>query len=559
MPTSIPSFLSRLTLLAVLGFPALTAQAQVAAPTWASVTRAISAGPPSGSQGSQASKVAVAADGSHIVSGFFDGTLTLNATTSFTAGTNDAGFFVARYNADGTLAWARHALTSSHDESNVLTTVDAAGNVYLAGYFGQYLTLGTTSLSTAAGQTDSFVAKYDPQGNLLWARRGEASASAYCTGVAADAAGNVYLTGDYSGTLAFGSTTTLNSTNSASDIFLCKISPAGTAVWLRSAGSASLDYGGGLAADAAGNTYLTGSVSLAATFGTQTLPTVGGEEDLFVAKYDTQGNALWARRSGGSDSERGAAVAVDAAGRVAVTGYADYRDVNGSEVSAIYVAAYAPDGTRRWERKVQPAPLDAYSGYDVAYDNRGGLYLTGPFQGSVTFGSTVLTSPGAALYVVRYDQAGNVVWAGAAGGSSAISGAAVSTSLATDAQGNAYVAGGAFGSVRFGSLTSQDPGISFFVAKLNAGGLITGSRPAQAPLALAVYPNPATEQTMLLLPAGGGHLVLTDALGRTVREQALPTAAGPCPVALRGLAPGLYALRATLAGGTVATARLTVR
>ncbi|WP_165370466.1 T9SS type A sorting domain-containing protein, partial [Hymenobacter persicinus] len=273
-----------------------------------------------------------------------------------------------------------------------------------------------------------------------------------------------------------------------------------------------------------------------------------------------QGNVLWARRTGGVNYDRGTALAVDAAtGSVAVAGAADYTfDINSSQ-SSIYVARYSDQGVLAWERKITPTEPDLYSGYGVAFDNRGGLYMTGDFQGNVTFGPTTLTAAEQDMYAVRFDSRGNAVWADRVGGSNTNFGAAIGLAVNTDPSGNAYFAGAVLGTVNFGSIVSQGNSVDMFVAKLNAGGTLTAARGAVAELPLSVYPNPAAGRATLVLPAGGGRLVLSDVLGRPVREQALPAVAGPCPVELTGLTPGLYLLRATLGNGQTASARLTVR
>ncbi|GAA3932207.1 SBBP repeat-containing protein [Hymenobacter algoricola] len=561
MHTSISSLLSRLTLLAALGFPALTTQAQVAAPTWASVQRSTAA---AASSGAQAEKVAVAADGSRFVSGAFAGPVNFGGTT-LPVGSSQSGIYVAKYDANGTLVWIRYALETD-GETRAAVAVDAAGNAILTGYFGGSLSFSNTTiapLTTAGpGVTDSYVAKFDPQGNLLWARAGGATANgdAYAATAGTDALGNIYVGGDFSGSLSFGGTPV---TASNENIFLFKLTPAGTVVWARTAGGADSDYGYALTTDAAGNAYLTGSFSNSATFGTTTLTTGGSnDEDGFVVKYDTQGTVQWAQRFGvATNGDSGSSIAVDAAGNVAVGGYTDYFFNGTEDGNSIFLGRYNSQGVNLWSRKITPTETSYISGYGVAYDGKGGLYLTGNFLGSLTFGSTTLTAvnnDNGDLYVARFNGQGNAVWADKVSSPGQNNGV-IGLDVAADALGNAYVAGVVGGNATFGTIATSGVGINAFVAKLNAGGTITASRPAQVALALSVYPNPASEQAMLMLPVGGGRLVLTDALGRTVREQTLPATAGACPVALTGLTPGLYHLQATLGNGQPASARLTVR
>ncbi|UOQ72118.1 T9SS type A sorting domain-containing protein [Hymenobacter cellulosilyticus] len=131
--------------------------------------------------------------------------------------------------------------------------------------------------------------------------------------------------------------------------------------------------------------------------------------------------------------------------------------------------------------------------------------------------------------------------------------------LATDKDGNAFVTGAVVGRITFGNLPATTGDLGAIVAKLSAGGTVASTRTAPVASKLSVFPNPASGSATLTLPAGGGRLVLSDALGRTVREQQLPAVAGACPVSLEGLTPGVYQLRATLANGEVAHAALSVR
>ncbi|GAA3999809.1 hypothetical protein GCM10022408_08510 [Hymenobacter fastidiosus] len=562
MHTSIPSMLSRLALLAVLGFPALTTQAQVATPTWASVQRSTAA---TVNSGAQADKVAVAADGSRFVSGTFAGPVNFGGTT-LPVKPSEAGIYVAKYTADGTLAWVRYALETEGD-TRAAVAVDAAGNAIITGYFGGSLSFSNTAIAplTTAGPdvTDAYVAKFDPQGNLLWARAGGATANgdAYAAAAGTDALGNIYVAGDFSGSLSFGGPAVSTSNE---DIFLFKFTPAGAVTWVRTAGGSATDYAYALATDAAGNAYLTGSIYESATFGTITLANTGAadNEDGFVVKYDTQGTVQWAQRFGvATNGDSGSSIAVDAAGNVAVGGYTDYFYNGTEDGTSIFVGRYNSQGARLWSQKITPAETSYISGYGVAYDGKGGLYMTGNFLGSLTFGPTTLTAANTDngdLYAVRFDGQGKTVWADKVTSPGRDNGV-IGLDVATDGLGNAYVVGAVGGNATFGTIATSGVGINSFVAKLNAGGTITASRPALAALALSVYPNPASEQATLMLPVGGGQLVLTDALGRTVREQALPATAGACPVALTGLTPGLYQLRATLGNGQLASARLTVR
>ncbi|MCB2378127.1 hypothetical protein LGH70_11070 [Hymenobacter sp. BT635] len=527
--------------LALFGLPAVGAQAQTS-PSWASVRRISSTNGESNGR-----SIAVAADGSQYVSGVFDGTITLGSTT-LRAGAGDGHIYLAKYDAAGTVLWAT-AVESSGSEFFGRVAIDAAGNAYLTGYFEQLLTAGTTSLTSIGNE--AYVLKYNAQGVLQWAKQGGASGT-YAQGIDVDASGNVTIAGDFSSSVSFGTTTPLT----GGGVFLYRFSPTGTVLLAKQVSSSG--FTNAAAVDGAGNTYITGGFDSGFTYGNTTLASAGGV-DIFLVKVDAAGNVVWARRDGGVNEDNSQNIALDANGNPLLCGYYDGVSNTNGETSKIYVARYTKDGIQLWARQISSSVASFQTATAAAYDGRGGYYVTGSIQGTTTFGTTALSAVGENMFVARYDSPGNVLWAARVAGTNPVTDASIGFGIDTDASGNAYVTGAIVGNATFGTLNSSGAGINTFVAKLNAGGTVASTRPATAALKLSLYPNPAAGSTSLLLPAAGGRLVLSDVLGRTVREQQLPPVAGACPVSLDGLTPGLYQLRATLGNGQVGTAALTVR
>jgi len=554
-PNLFQALLPRLGLAVALGLAGFSGQAQVAAPTWASVQRVTSSPDPDNI--SVGSKVVVAPDGSQFFYGRFLGSFTIGGTT-ITAGAEDNQFFLAKLNPAGTLAWVRQGEEVSGDSESTLA-VDAAGNVYLAGFFEEGFSFGSVVFTSASGTTDSFLLKLDPQGQTVWSKTGGVTnGDAYLRGVATDAAGNVYISGNFEGQLNFGGGAANQLSANDSNIFLYKFSPSGAPAWARQAGGLRGDTNYDLAADAAGNTYLTGSISGSASFGTVVLNATTTDEDMYVAKFDAQGTALWAQRAGTVSNDQGQTIAVDAAGTVAVGGFVNAIPVGTFDYeSTAYLARFGAQGTLLWSRQIEPSVRGEYSILGISYDGRGGIYAVGSYAGNLTLAGTTLTAIEESPFVVRYDGTGNAVWVGTT--THSVPSESFFLDVTTDAAGNAYLAGAVLGNVSFGSIATSGPNYSAFLAKLNAGGIVTSTRQKVADLPLSAYPNPASERATVVLPQGGGQLVVVDALGRTVRTQALPTAAGPFEVSLAGLTSGMYQLRATLGNGRTAATRLTVR
>jgi hypothetical protein len=264
--------------------------------------------------------IAVDSSGNSYITGLFYST---NATFGGVTLTNSGqdNIFVAKYDGLGNVLWAKQAGGSSFD-SGLAIAVDSGGNSYVTGnFFSPRADFGGGIILTNSGENDVFVAKYDPSGNVLWARQAKGASDDFAYGIAVDPAGNSYVTGNFlSSILTFRAGVTLTN-GGHNDIFLAKFDPSGTVLWAKSAGGSSDDYGYGLTLDQSTNIYLTGNFySTNANFGSLVL-TNAGAHDVFAAKYDASGNVLWAKQAGGAGSESGNGVGVDAGGNSYLTGY----------------------------------------------------------------------------------------------------------------------------------------------------------------------------------------------------------------------------------------------
>ena len=131
--------------------------------------------------------------------------------------------------------WAKKAVGTADDRSKSIVA-DASGNVYVTGYFtSATLTFGTTTLNNAGGE-DIFIVKYDPSGNVLWATAYGSSLNEHANCMAIDVSGNIYVGGYFtSASLTFGTFTLTNI--DAINIFFAKFNPSGNAVWAHNGGS----------------------------------------------------------------------------------------------------------------------------------------------------------------------------------------------------------------------------------------------------------------------------------------------------------------------------------
>jgi len=270
----------------------------------------------------------------------------------------------------------------------------------------------------SAGDTPSIVAvlTVTVTPDFDWLRPAAATGNSGGRGVVSDRYGNTYVSGFYSGTATVG--TNILISLGGQDIFLARYDSAGNPVWARSAGSTLNDLGWAVATDPAGNVVVVGSIRTNATFGGVTV-TNAGVFDPFVAKYDPAGNLLWVRTAAGTADERGFGVTTDAAGNIYTCGFFNGPlSFSGTVITGAgsYLAKYDPFGAVVWVKPV-PATLCCNSGRALAYDPAGYVYMAGILGGTATFGSTLLTTFGGNdFFLAKYDLNGGVVWARQGGG-----------------------------------------------------------------------------------------------------------------------------------------------
>ncbi|MFP6854435.1 MAG: LamG-like jellyroll fold domain-containing protein, partial [Opitutales bacterium] len=254
--------------------------------------------------------------------------------------------------------------------------------------------------------------------NTQWDFLVNTSTQTWVQGVSSDPSGNVYLSGHLGASDNFGGISV--PFQYERDPWVGKVDSAGNWQWVKSVGTGAWSGADSMATDAAGNSYVTGSIYGSATFGSTTVGGAGWY-DAFLAKIDSSGNWVWAKSVGGSSGD---------------------------------------------------------FGRDVILDDDGNLYWVGDFVGSVTIGGTNLSSSGGGnlngggeVFVTKLDSSGNFLWALKGGSANENETYEGPTSIATDKDGNAYVVGSVAGAATFGSTSLTAAGSTdAFVAKASSDG-----------------------------------------------------------------------------------------
>lgn len=395
------------------------------------------------------------------------GTITLAPTTGITI----VSAFIVKYDTAGNVMWAKNAGPSSWGQNNFSIDLDAAGNAYLTGTFDD----------------STYLEKYDSAGNLLWKKYNSGNSNTtHSWSINTNASGDNFISGYFSSpALAFGSFT-LNNTSNGHEIFVVKSDSAGNVIWATSDGVYPSLYKPSVSSDATGNCYITGYFNgSTAMFGSTTLFNAGFN-DIFVVKYDTIGNVIWAKRAGGNNYDLGIGIRTDA---------------------------------------------------------NGNSYVTGFFRGGATFGSfTLFSANDPEIFIAKYDAAGTVLWAKSAGGSDVDN----SNGVGIDASGNCYVAGNFFSAYPyFDNLLLVNSNLSFnpsevFVAKLGSG-ITTAINPASHITnaeGVSIYPNPANDAVIIRCSQFPAEIVIYDLLGKNILSE--PLTVTNHQLKTTHLSPGIY-------------------
>ncbi len=388
--------------------------------------------------------------------------------------------------------WVTPMGGTSDDIGRCITT-DAAGNVFTTGYFQGTATFtsavpGSNNVSfTSTGSYDIFVTKQDPTGRLIWAKKYGGGGDDRGNGIVADAYGHLYVTGQVANNATFapGAGTV---TTSGLDVFLLKIDTAGNYLWVKTAsGPGTNDFAFKVALDPWNGVYLGGQFNSSGAgliFGSTALTTSGGG-DAFVAKADTAGNFIWAKKVGGNADDIAYTITADRKGGVVIAGAIRSLNITvapGISISAAssgiddaWVARLDTAGNFKWASRWGNSTADI--AWSVATDEDGNIYTAGTFIGSRidfdpgsgaadTFYMSSQVATKRSVYWSKLDSNGKFMMA-----RSVMMDDGTGAGIAVDKNRNVYVAGGFVTNATFGTSTINSSGSwDAYLAKWNANG-----------------------------------------------------------------------------------------
>jgi enterochelin esterase-like enzyme len=258
-------------------------------------------------------------------------------------------------------------------------------------------------------------------------------------GVAVDSAGNVYealaAEGPVDGQPHAG----------LKDVVLIKYGPSGTKVWTREFGTSGTDRAYGLKLDPDGHPVVTGYTNrdLDGTHAGNTA------DDVFVAKYDPNGNREWLTQAGSTAADRGYGIAIDGDGSIYVGGYTrgNFGAVNVGDKDVYLLKLTPTGGAPLWVRQFGTAGEDKGQAVGVG---GGHVYLAGMTSGTIGTPLAGTTPGGLDGFLAHFDSSGARTWTEQVGTTADDQ----LWGVAADSSGNATVAGYSAGSL-FGDLAGD--------------------------------------------------------------------------------------------------------
>lgn len=350
-----------------------------------------------------------------------------------------------------TLQWIRQIGTTQLDAALAVAT-DRPGNVYICGATGGALESGQHK-----GQWDVFIAKYDTGGNQIWLRQTGTASADEAFDIAVDTQDNIVISGWTEGELETGQA------KGARDAFLAKYDTHGNQLWLRQIGTTDIDQVYGVATDHLDNIFVAGW-----TQGELETGQAKGVMDAFLAKYDANGNQQWVRQIGTTALDQGADIATDHLGNVFMIGVTRGELESGQQLGAtdIFIAKYDTNGNRLWLRQIGTPEEEYGQGWPwIATDHLGNVFISGATSGAWGSGRQPVMGDVDA-FLAKYDTNGNQVWLRQFG---TVYAADVAYTVATNHLGDVFVCGFSYGDLASGQISSP-LNRDAFLAKYDTNG-----------------------------------------------------------------------------------------
>ncbi len=398
-----------------------------------------------GTEDCSSSKIKIDNSNNILVTGNFSGTATFgvsepNQTILTSSGSSD--IFIAKYSSNGSLIWAKQASGTGYDW-NYGGDIDTEGNILVTGIISGTTTFGAgesnQTILTPAGGGNIFIAKYNTNGLLVWAKQAGGTGNDFGFDIGIDGSDNVWITGRFDGLATFGAgepNQTILTSSGSSDMFFAKLDKNGSLIFVKQTGNVAEDGGDKITIDNLGNIivsgYFTGMVAFGAGEPNQTILTSIGSGlfpyNHFMAKYDSNGLLQWVKQTFAkidpgvllTDNLNNIILADLFQGTITLgSGEPNETTLVSIGEWSSFFAKYDLNGSLLWVKQIQSSStiLSQPGISDISINPTGNMFLVGGVVGVNIFGpgevnQTTVTSWGSAdIYLAKFDSNGNLLLA----------------------------------------------------------------------------------------------------------------------------------------------------
>ena len=346
--------------------------------------------------------------------------------------------------------------------------IDPTNDIILLGSFITSITIGNLVLHSA-GDIDFFIAKFSPSGILKWAKSFGGPGWDNGTAIEVDAMENIYVTGQFADTLTLESVTMIS--QGETDLFVAKFNSFGDLIWTKSPQGLDVDESHGMQLDNSNNIYITGFFVDSISFEGTKLYALGGVGDIFLAKFNTNGMLVWATSAGGNSYDWGSEIDIDALGNVYIAGvfsntaFFDTHMISGDPTGDLFLAKYNQNGSVVWVNAIAGGPSTIYDLKVFQQD----IYLTGSYDVSITFDTTILSMGASDAFIAKYDTMGTWQWTNTIGSIGHDNGVALGTTFNEDIY---WVGNFSEDIILSGQVLSNQGSKDLFLLKYDSNGIL---------------------------------------------------------------------------------------
>ncbi|MGH1362881.1 MAG: FlgD immunoglobulin-like domain containing protein [Calditrichia bacterium] len=470
-----------------------------------------------GTRADLASKVAIDSQGNSYIAGYFSREANFDGIQL--SGGNDE-ILIAKYKANGTLAWAKSAGGSLYDRALDIA-VDNADNIIISGYFSESAQFDDTTLQAMGSQSEIFIAKYTSDGTLIWALREGSTNSEVGSAIAVDTENNILLAGIIRGTAQIGDTVFTSVQDE--DVIVARYSEDGDFLWAAQGKSSGSAVPYGISSNEDGTIAVVGAFYNQISFNGLNL-NANGDADGYVVTFNREGNVQWSRTMGGPEIDYALDVAINASGDIIVGGFfSGLAFIGGTPMSSNgstdgFIISYTHDGALKWANQEGSGGTDG--AIAVAVDSNDNVLVVSEFTNSINFPDTTFSSLGwEDITVSAYSTTGSYLWVSHAGGTSIDNASAIA--VRND---RIRIAGSFYQNVTFGNDTLSSSGqADTYIAGLSYPTLTGIVREEYVAIDFTLgqnYPNPFNPSTQIPYSHASRATVsieIFDYLGRRVR------------------------------------------